>query len=94
MFDDDTLARFNLEEAVVKQNNIVDDLNMIVEDILEGGRCSDPDYLTNALQGIINLHELRYEKLWVAFIMAFKLDGCGSVDYNHDEEDEEDDEVD
>lgn len=75
-FDFGIPNRFDLEEAILGQLSINDNLQVIIEDVLEGDNlCLDSDELVNTLQGIINLHQMKYNKLWEIFIALFKLDG-------------------
>lgn len=74
-FDFGTPNRFDLEDAIVKQMEIIDNLNTVIENIIEGESVhEDPDYLANTLQGIINLHEMKHAKLWSVFTALFRLD--------------------
>lgn len=61
----DATDRFMLEEAIVACFNVSEDLNLIVEEILEGN--ADPDELANMLQGAADLHKLRCEKTFRIF---------------------------
>lgn len=95
-FDFGMPSRFDLEDAIIKQMDVIDNLNTLIENALEGDNsCSDPDYLVNTLQGIINLHEMKYAKLWAIFIALFRLDEhVGSMYNESTEETDEESEVD
>jgi hypothetical protein len=74
-FDCGIPNRFDLEDAITGQLSINDNLRVIIEDVLEGNSlCLNGDELVNTLQGVINLHQMRYNKLWEVFIALFKLD--------------------
>lgn len=92
-FDFGTPSRFDLEIAIAQQMSVVDNLNTVIEDILEGdGFSLDPDNLVNTLQGIINLHAMNHHKLWDTFVNLFRLDGQLYAEYDVDTADDEDDE--
>lgn len=95
-FDFGTPNRFDLEMSISNQMQVVDNLNAIIEDVLEGdGLNLDPDQLVNTLQGMVNLHTMHYSKLWHTFIALFKLDthldGLYDLDSDEDEDSEEQD---
>jgi len=74
-FDFGIPNRFDLEDAIASQLSINDNLQVIIEDVLEGNNlCLNKDELVNTLQGVINLHQMRYNKLWEVFTALFKLD--------------------
>jgi hypothetical protein len=74
-FNFGTPNRFDLEEAILNSMKVTDNLNVIIEDVLEGeGMSLDPDNLVNTLRGIINLHTINTNKLWETFINLFQLD--------------------
>lgn len=84
-FDFGTPNRFDLEIAISNQMNVIDNLNIMIEDVLEGdGLNLDPDQLVNTLQGVVNLHTMHYNKLWHTFIALFKLDSHLDGLYNND----------
>lgn len=86
-FDFGSPNRFDLEMSISNQMEIVDNLNTIIEDVLEGGHMAiDPDQLVNTLQGVINLHAMKHKKLWDTFTNIFQLDTCQSDQYNTDTE--------
>lgn len=90
-FDFGSPNRFDLEMAIANQLDVLDDLSSIIEDILEGeGVTLDPDQLVNTLQGVINLHTMRYHKLWDTFKNLFQLDGQLDGMYNEEDNNEED----
>lgn len=71
---EDKPDRFTLEDDIIHQSDISDQLNLLVEDIIEGSETVDVDDICNTLQGIINIHELRTKKLWDHFTQVFELD--------------------
>jgi len=82
-FDFGIPNRFDLEEAILGQLSVNDNLQVIIEDVLEGDNlCLDGDELVNTLQGIINLHQMKYNKLWEIFTALFKLDGYNDKNLN------------
>ncbi len=97
-FDFGTPSRFDLEVAINDQMDITENLNSIIEDVLDGdGINLDPDELVNTLQGVINLHTLKYSKLWRTFTNLFQLDNHTETMYDLGTEEEnisEDDYID
>ena len=94
-FDFGSPNRFDLEMAIANQMDVTDNLNTIIEDVLEGeGVALDPDQLVNTLQGVINLHTMKYHKLWETFKNLFQLDGHLDGLYNYQTEDEDENEED
>jgi hypothetical protein len=92
-FDFGIPNRFDLECAITHQMDIADNLNAIIEDVVDGdGLNLDQDELVNTLQGILNLHTMKYNKLWYTFINLFRLDGSVGGLYNdfNDSDDLED----
>jgi hypothetical protein len=67
--------RFVLEADIMHQTDINDQLNLLIESLMD-----DEDYdiyyedLCGTLQGIINLHEMRVNKLWEHFKIIYELD--------------------
>jgi hypothetical protein len=93
-FDFGTPNRFDLEAAIANQMVVVDNLNAIIEDVLEGdGINLDPDQLVNTLQGMANLHTMHYNKLWHTFTALFRLDKNLDGLYNLDSDDDDEDEL-
>lgn len=95
-FDFGSPNRFDLEMAIANQMDVTDNLNTIIEDVLEGeGVNLDPDQLVNTLQGVINLHTMKYNKLWETFKNLFQLDGHleldGQLDQWYNDETEHED---
>lgn len=90
-FDFGIPSRFDLENAISSQMDVCDDLSVIIDDVLDGeGLNLDPDQLANTLQGIINLHNVKYNKLWNTFIHLFRLDfHLDSMYTSEDDNDEE-----
>jgi hypothetical protein len=89
-FDFGCPSRFDLEDAITKQMEIVDNLNTIMENVIEGENvCEDPDYLVNTLQGIVNLHEMKHAKLWSVFTALFRLDEHNGSMYTETVDDED-----
>ena len=66
--------RFVLEEDILRQEDINDHLNLLIEDMMDDPDIVDVDEVINTLQGIINIHELRTHKLWEHFKIIFELD--------------------
>lgn len=71
---EDKPDRFTLEDDIIRQSDISDQLNLLLEDIIEKPETVDIDDICNTLQGIINIHELRTKKLWDHFTQVFELD--------------------
>lgn len=88
-FDFGTPNRFDLEIAIASNMSIVDNLNTIIEDVLEGdGIALDADQLANTLQGVINLHTMQHNKLWETFTNLFQLDNHSELMHNDETEEE------
>jgi len=88
-FDFGSPNRFDLEMTIANNMNVVDNLNTVIEDILEGdGFMNDPDTLVSTLQGIVNLHTINQEKLFTTFVRLFRLDGHVNKLYDTDEEED------
>jgi hypothetical protein len=86
-FDFGIPNRFDLEEAITGQLSVNDNLQVIIEDVLEGNNlCLDSDELVNTLQGVINLHQMRYNKLWEVFTALFKLDEYNNENFKKEYE--------
>jgi hypothetical protein len=85
-FDFGCPSRFDLEDCITKQLDIVEDIRTVIENTIEGNASNvkDEDYLVNTLQGIINLHEMKYEKLWNTFTALFRLDSYSDLMYTED----------
>lgn len=66
------MDRFDLEDQIMKSNNIAEELEMIACAILEDQITSDE--LSNALIGLATIHRIRTGQLFECFKNVFELD--------------------
>lgn len=71
--------RFDLEDAIMKTWCITEDVDLLLENVIDSPRFSNIpaescDKIANALLGIKELYELRFEKLYDTFKEVHKLD--------------------
>lgn len=62
--------RFDLEQQLMNLSTTLDDLDLIAENVIEGGVDGEgycADSLSNALIGLRELFELRFQKAWNTF---------------------------
>jgi hypothetical protein len=59
--------RFDLEQAIMQCWALTDDLELVVNDLLDGPEEPDIDEISNALIGLQRLHTLRMNKLFNVF---------------------------
>jgi hypothetical protein len=71
------MDRFDLEDQIMKSDNISDELEMIACAVLEGQLTEDE--LSNALIGLAAVHRIRTKHLFECFKNVFELD-----EYNPD----------
>jgi len=74
-FDFGVPNRFDLEQEIMHQSDIVESINTVVEYILDSNDPIDKDKICNILSGIAAMHEIRHENLWTTFVALFKLEG-------------------
>jgi hypothetical protein len=84
-FDEGTPNRFDLEDNITRQLDIIDNLNILIENILERDTVN-VDKVCSALLGIVEIHKMRHEKLWTTFTNLFELDMSPLCDYNDSHE--------
>jgi hypothetical protein len=89
----DKMSRFDLEEKLMQNHNIVEDLKVLASYILENPDSVDRDFIFNALNGLACLQEARNDATWHTFLQTFELDGYHTYwktytkdeDYNEEE---------
>lgn len=57
--------RFDLEQQILKAWNITDDIQLLYEKVMDDEMSKDD--IANALLGILNVSNLRFEKCWSTF---------------------------
>lgn len=70
--DKDPVDRFDLEDAIMRQLDITDNLEVLVQNIMDNG--VEVDRVVNVLNGIIELHKMKNEQLFDIFTAVFELD--------------------
>jgi len=68
-----TPNRFDLETEILEQLQINSNLHTLIESLSEGDSL-DADEVVNTLQGIMNLHQMKFNKLWNTFTALLMLD--------------------
>jgi|LakMenEpi03Aug12_release.lakeMendotaPanAssembly.Ray.scaffolds.fasta_scaffold2468781_1 hypothetical protein len=66
------MDRFDLEEQITKLYSLVDSINDISYGVLEGNLSTDE--ISNALDGLAVLTEVKIKKLFDVFIQVHELD--------------------
>jgi hypothetical protein len=66
------MNRFDLEENIQAMGAIQEDLEALLYKVGDSPTPPTEDELTNALIGMIELHKIRYEKLWNCFEQTIK----------------------
>lgn len=66
------MDRFDLEDQIMKSDNIADELEMIACAMLE--EQITPDELSNALIGLATIHRIRTKQLFECFKNVLELD--------------------
>jgi len=61
----DTIDRFDLEQNILKCWSVTEDINLLYENVME--KELTKDQIANALLGIHQLYEMKFEKLWDTF---------------------------
>lgn len=57
--------RFDLEQNIMKCWNVTDDIHLLFENVMEKDLTKDD--IANALLGMRQLYEMKFEKLWDNF---------------------------
>jgi hypothetical protein len=73
------MDRFDLENAIHKLSNIVDDLNDLSFGVVEADMSKDE--IANALDGLAVMTDIKLKKLFDVFIQVHKLDQYAQLDY-------------
>lgn len=61
----DTKDRFDLEQNIMKCWNVTEDIHLIYENVMEKEMTQDE--IANALLGMHQLYEMKFNKLWDNF---------------------------
>lgn len=61
----DTTDRFDLEQNIMKCWNVTEDIHLIYENVMEKEMTQDE--IANALLGMHQLYEMKFNKLWDNF---------------------------
>lgn len=62
----DANDRFDLEQNIMKCWNVTSDIDLVYENVMERDEMTKDD-IANALLGLRELYEMRFEKLWQNF---------------------------
>ena len=62
-----TMNRFDLEENIQAMGGLEEDLKTLLYKVGDSPTPPTEDELANTIIGIIELHKIRYEKLWNCF---------------------------
>ena len=60
-------TRFDLEEGIMKCWNITDDLQLLLEQYLDGDKPMSEDEMANILIGLIELYNIKFDKTFKIF---------------------------
>lgn len=66
----DTADRFDLEQNILKCWNVTDDIYILYENVMEGDLSQDD--LANALLGLHQMYELKFDRLFTNFEKLIK----------------------
>jgi len=69
----DCVDRFDLEDHIMRQLDVCDMIDLVVDQIVEEGTF-DADEVVQTLTGIAKLHKLRHDKLFDVFTRVHELD--------------------
>lgn len=85
--------RFDLEHEIMSCWNVVDDIDMLYENVCDNPKFDMPpetaDRVANALLGLKELYEMRFERLNDTFCQAYRLNEYHTEEYSDWEFDEE-----
>lgn len=71
--------RFDLEHSIMECWNVTEDINMVIEHFMDSPKWKDmppeiEDAIFNKFNGIKELYDIRFQRLWDTFIECFDLD--------------------
>ena len=85
--------RFDLEQDIMRCWNVVDDIDMLYENVCDNPKFDMPaetsDRVANALLGLKELYEMRFERLNDTFCQCYRLNEYHTQEYSDWDFDEE-----
>lgn len=63
--------RFDLEQNIMRCWNVTEDIDLLYENVMENSDMTTDD-IANALLGMKQLYEMKFEKLWANFEQLIK----------------------
>jgi len=69
-----TKNRFDLEQDLLRIQDICQDIDLFLEQYLDGPKALTEDEVANLVYGIRSVLQLRSEKAWDTFCQVFKVD--------------------
>ena len=66
--------RFNLEQDLKNFSQIIEELDMLHEQLLDGPKPMTEDEISNYIFALQHMCKLRYDRVWDTFCQAFELD--------------------
>jgi hypothetical protein len=60
-------TRFDLEQEIMQVWSLTDDLQLVFAAVCDNGLAKNEDQLSNALLGLLSLHDLRCNQLFATF---------------------------
>ena len=66
--------RFNLEQDLMNFSQIIEELDMLHEQLLDGPKPMTEDEISNYIFALQHMCKLRYDRVWDTFCQAFELD--------------------
>lgn len=74
--------RFDLEQDIMLCWSVVDDVDLLMESVVDNPKyaavpAKSVDDISNALMGIKELYNLRFERLWETFLQSHNLNEYG-----------------
>ena len=67
-----TMNRFDLEQNIQAMGRLEEDLETLLYKVGDSPTSPTEDELMNTIIGMIELHKIRYEKLWNCFEQSIK----------------------
>lgn len=69
---ENTNDRFDLEQNIMKCWNVTDDIYVLYEGVMDSNPEMTTDQIANALLGLHQMYELKFNKLWNNFEQLIK----------------------
>lgn len=66
------MDRFDLEQQIMKCWNVTDDINTLYEGVMDSSPEMTTDEIANALLGMHQIYELKFNKLFATFEQLIK----------------------